>query len=149
MEIEIAKLSEINAINQLIESSKRHWGYNDKVMNLWLPDLLITTDNFSSLEIWVMKNKKVMGGVFSLSLMSEYIYELEDFWISPSEMGKGFGQKMFQFIINHLQNIKAKKLVIISDPNAEGFYKKMGASRVKLMESKPKDRMLPILELKI
>lgn len=149
MSIALAKLSEINSINRLIESSKQYWGYNDELMKLWLPDLLMTTQNFYSRKFWVMKKEGEIMGVFSLSLRSEAIFELEDFWISPSEMGKGLGQKMFKFVINQLIITKAKKLVIISDPNAEGFYIKMGASRVEFYESKPEGRMLPVLELTI
>lgn len=98
MNIVLAESTEIKEINRLIESAKRYWGYSDKLMDIWLPDLLIIPEDLTS----------------------------RTFWLAPSAMGKGLGRKMFQFIINHLKSVEAIKLVIVTDPNAEGFYQKMG-----------------------
>ena len=147
MKIELAQISDINRINKVIDSAKRHWGYSDELMDIWLPDLLLKPEDFDKRSIWVIKKEKQIIAISSLVFLSNGIYELEDFWVSPANIGCGIGQKMFQFIINHLEEIKAVKLVIISDPNAEKFYNKMGASRVDLFASKPEGRMLPIMEL--
>jgi N-acetylglutamate synthase-like GNAT family acetyltransferase len=147
MHIELAKISDINSINQVIESAKRYWGYSDELMDVWLPELLLKPEDFDKRTIWVIKKEKQIIAISSLVFLSNGICELEDFWISPAHMGGGIGRKMFQFIINHLEEIKAVKLVIISDPNAEAFYNKMGAIKVDLFASKPAGRMLPIMEL--
>jgi N-acetylglutamate synthase-like GNAT family acetyltransferase len=149
MNIELAQISDINTINRVIESAKRHWGYSDDLMDIWLPDLLLKPEDFDIRTIWVLKKQKQIIAISSLVFLSNGVCELEDFWVIPAYMGCGIGRKMFQFIINHLEEIEAIKLVIISDPNAEKFYNKMGASRVDLFASKPEGRMLPIMELLI
>ena len=149
MNIVLAESTEIKEINRLIESAKRYWGYSDKLMDIWLPDLLIIPEDLTSRTFWLMKAQEEMVGVFSLSSLSDGVFELEDFWLAPSAMGKGLGRKMFQFIINHLKSVEAIKLVIVSDPNAEGFYQKMGATRVELVNSKPEGRVLPVMDLSL
>jgi N-acetylglutamate synthase-like GNAT family acetyltransferase len=149
MNIELAQLADIKVINRVIESAKRYWGYSDELMSIWLPDLLLKPEDFKLRNVWVLKKENEIVAISSLFFLSDGLYELEDFWVSPAFMGAGIGRKMFQFIINHLEDIEADKLVIISDPNAETFYNKMGAIKVDLFASKPEGRMLPIMELLI
>ena len=149
MNIVLAESTDITEINKLIESAKRHWGYSDELINLWLPDLLITPENIISRTFWCMKINEEIKGALSLSVISNGVFELEDFWLAPSLIGTGLGRKMFQYVISHLKSIKAKKMIIISDPNAEGFYQEMGAKRIKFIDSKPKGRVLPVMELSI
>jgi len=149
MEIVLAESTDLTEMNKIIELAKRHWNYSDELMNIWLPDLVIIPENLIERTFWVMKEDDEILGVFSLSFVSDSIFELEDFWLLPSVMGEGLGRKMFQFVINYLKNNKAKKLVIVSDPNAEGFYQQMGATRVKLVGSKPEGRMLPVMDLSL
>ncbi|MUK70250.1 GNAT family N-acetyltransferase [Aliivibrio fischeri] len=147
MEIVLAESTDLTEMNKIIELAKRHWDYSDELMDIWLPDLLLNPENLIERTFWIMKENDEIIGVFSLSSISDGIFELEDFWLLPSVMGKGLGRKMFQFVINYLKSNKAEKLVIVSDPNAEGFYQQMGATRVKLVGSKPEGRMLPVMDL--
>ncbi|MGF1879263.1 GNAT family N-acetyltransferase [Photobacterium frigidiphilum] len=147
MEIVLAKSTDLTEMNKIIELAKRHWDYSDELMDIWLPDLLLNPENLIERTFWIMKENDEILGVFSLSSISDGIFELEDFWLLPSVMGKGLGRKMFQFVINYLKSNKVEKLVIVSDPNAEGFYQQMGATRVKLVGSKPEGRMLPVMDL--
>ena len=144
---ELARLADINEINRLIESAKRYWGYSDELMNIWLPHLLLKPEDFDSRTLWVMKLENEIVAVCSIIFPSDCSCELEDFWVSPLHMGQGIGRKMFHFVIKHLKSINEKKLVIVSDPNAESFYIKMGAVRASLVASEPKGRMLPLMEL--
>jgi N-acetylglutamate synthase-like GNAT family acetyltransferase len=95
MNIELAQLTDIKVINGLIESAKRFWGYSDELMDIWLPDLLLKPDDFNSRTLWVMKLENKIVAVSSLIFSSEDSCELEDFWISPCEIGKGFGRQLF------------------------------------------------------
>lgn len=147
MDIKLAELIDIPEMNILIEKAKRHWGYSDELMTIWLPDLLISSEDYTNRLFWKMSVNEEMLGVFSVSIIDDNYCELEDFWLHPLAIGKGLGGEMFQFVIRYLKKIKSKVLIINADPNAEGFYLRMGAERIKLVESKPKGRMLPLMEL--
>ena len=55
---------------------------------------------------------------------------IEHFWILPEYIGNGLGTKLFQHAVKIAGSMNAKWLEIVSDPNAEGFYSKMGAKRI-------------------
>jgi GNAT superfamily N-acetyltransferase len=71
-------------------------------------------------------------------------------FVEPRAMGTGVGRKLFEAIVALIAAEGAKKLVILADPNAEEFYRRMGAKRVgdAPSESIP-GRRLPLLEFEI
>lgn len=64
-------------------------------------------------------------------------------------MSKGFGRKLFNHLLKTASNLNAKNIRIVSDPNAEGFYVKMGAREIDEKESSIKGRMLPVLKIEL
>ena len=45
-------------------------------------------------------------------------------------MGRGIGRALFEHAVEQARRLGSHALKIESDPNAEGFYKRMGAHRV-------------------
>jgi hypothetical protein len=45
--------------------------------------------------------------------------------------------------------MKIARLKIVSDPNAEGFYLRMGAQRVGWVAAQPRGRRLPLLVIHV
>jgi GNAT superfamily N-acetyltransferase len=72
---------------------------------------------------------------------------LEHFWIAPAHIGRGVGRTLFAHTVATLNAHGATTLRIESDPNAEGFYLKMGARRVGDVPAMPLPRTLPLLVL--
>ncbi|MBI4170393.1 MAG: GNAT family N-acetyltransferase [Candidatus Aenigmarchaeota archaeon] len=56
-------------------------------------------------------------------------------------------KKMFNHLLRTASKLNAKNVRVVSDPNAEGFYLKMGARKVGEKKSSIKGRMLPILQI--
>jgi len=143
--VEVAKASKdhLEVINRIILAAKRHWGYSEDLINVWKPELLMTPESFASKDVWLLaKNSKTIG-VASISIISSQNFELEDCWLAPEYIGKGAGRFLFEFIINWLHKNNAVTLKIVADPNAAGFYEKMGANFVGMVPTKPKGRELP------
>lgn len=75
---------------------------------------------------------------------------LEKLFVDPDCMRTGAGKRLFIWARETAIAAKAKKIVIDSDPGAEGFYQAMGAVRTGLTPSGSiPDRMLPVLELSL
>lgn len=72
---------------------------------------------------------------------------LEHMFISPDFIGKGIGTKLF----DHLKTICTENGIthigILSDPNARGFYEKMGCRYIKEYPSTIQNRTTPLLVL--
>ncbi|HLP26672.1 MAG TPA: GNAT family N-acetyltransferase, partial [Acidobacteriota bacterium] len=77
---------------------------------------------------------------------------LEHFWVTPEQIGRGVGRAMFGVALDAARRCGAEVLHIKSDPNAEGFYRRMGARRVGeerylLLEKHPRE--LPLLVIDV
>ncbi|MGH9966365.1 MAG: GNAT family N-acetyltransferase [Pyrinomonadaceae bacterium] len=74
---------------------------------------------------------------------------LEHLWVLPEHIGTGVGKLLFEHAARVAAATGASAMEIESDPNAEGFYKRMGAERVGEITTKieGKNRLLPVLAL--
>jgi predicted N-acetyltransferase YhbS len=51
-------------------------------------------------------------------------------WIKPEHIGSGVGRALFCQVKEHAAGLNVRALEISSDPNAEGFYRRLGATRI-------------------
>ena len=64
-------------------------------------------------------------------------------------MGKGVGRELFDHMLARCQGLGARVLEIKSDPNTQGFYERMGATKVGEVsgEANGQPRILPLLTI--
>ena len=149
VEITRATPADTVAMTKLIIASKRHWGYPDEWMALWQDELTITPQKLDQRDFYLGKDGDEIVFIYSLSQLDEGRYELEDCWVAAEHIGHGYGRILFDDLKERLRARNASRLKIISDPNAEGFYRKMGAVKVGEEPTKIEGRVFPVLELKI
>src|SRR5437667_161622 len=70
------------------------------------------------------------GGGCCALVLRDSLAELEHMWIRPEHMGNGVGRALFQQIVVRAAQLKVTGLELSADPNAEGFYQRMGAARI-------------------
>jgi GNAT superfamily N-acetyltransferase len=70
-----------------------------------------------------------MGGFYALVERGREV-ELEHLWVSPEHIGAGIGRALFDHAVCRAAALGPTTLSIEADPNAEGFYRRMGAERV-------------------
>jgi predicted N-acetyltransferase YhbS len=72
-------------------------------------------------------------------------------WVSPEHIGAGIGRALFDHAVRRAAALGAATLIIEADPNAEGFYRRMGARRVgeNVYEIEGHRRELPLLILDV
>ena len=138
-----------DTLTSITISAKQHWNYPKRWMELWLPQLTISAEYISSHETWM----KVLAGspVAYYSLILNSGLWLDNLWVLPEHMGRGFGRELLLDALERSRRLGASSLKIESDPNARSFYEHMGA--VKIAESHGEVdgslRVLPILEIKL
>lgn len=148
MQIVKSKPSDASTLTKIAKISKKYWNYSDEQIEKWKDELTVTKKEIKRDIIFhILINEKIVG-FYSLSVDKEKA-EIEHMWILPEYIGKGLGRKLFNHMKGVAKNKDVKKLRIVADPNAEGFYTKMGFKRVGEKESSIKGRMLPILTLEI
>jgi GNAT superfamily N-acetyltransferase len=77
--------------------------------------------------------------------------ELEHLWVSPGWIGSGVGRLLFEHAMREAARRGASAVAIEADPNAEGFYLRMGARRVgeNVYEIEGRKRKLPLLTVEL
>jgi GNAT superfamily N-acetyltransferase len=70
-------------------------------------------------------------------------------WVDPAHLGAGLGAHLLRHATDVVRSLGGTSLAIASDPNAEGFYRRMGARRVGSVPSTPTGRELPLLVIEI
>jgi N-acetylglutamate synthase-like GNAT family acetyltransferase len=131
MDIQIrrAKPDEAAVLTEIAHAAKRHWGYPENWIEHWKEELTITPDFIANNEMYVALNGEEIAGCCAL-VVSGSLAELEHMWIRPEHMGNGVGRALFQQIVERATTLDAKAVELSADPNAEGFYQRMGATRI-------------------
>jgi GNAT superfamily N-acetyltransferase len=131
-------------LTRIAHAAKRFWGYPEKWIRLWKPDLTVTSDFIRDHPVYCAVRGSAIVGFYGVSGTGPR-RELEHMWIDPDAIGSGVGRLLFGHLVRHLRRAGVTKLTIASDPNAEGFYRKLGARRVGSVPSQPAGRRLPLL----
>ncbi len=146
MEILRATPGDAEALTGISFAAKRYWGYPEQWMERWRESLTITPDFIRRNEVYVAVVEGEMVGFYALAGQGHKI-ELEHLWVTPEHIGTGVGRALFDHAVRRAGTLGAEILGIEADPNAEGFYRRMGARRVG-ETSYPIDnqrRVLPLL----
>jgi aralkylamine N-acetyltransferase len=93
-----------------------------------IPDLI--KGSFAFAVAIDKKNKKTVGigRVLSDGLSDAY---LQDIIILPEYRKKGIGKKLVLFLVDFCKKRKISWIALISEPNQEDFYKKLGFKKMK------------------
>jgi GNAT superfamily N-acetyltransferase len=127
-------------------AAKKHWGYPERWMEIWKEALTITPQFIANNEVYAAMVESEVAGFYGL-IVSEDKVQLEHMWVDPDYIGSGIGKRLFDHAIEVAESLNASSMEIESDPNAEGFYKRMGARRIGefVSELEGQPRVLPLL----
>jgi GNAT superfamily N-acetyltransferase len=145
-----AKPDDAAALTEIAFAAKRHWGYPQDWMESWREVLTIRPEFIRDHEIYkaVVDDRAI--GFYALDRKSVRL-ELAHLWVSPDAMGRGVGRCLFLHALERAREAGFRELEIESDPNAEGFYERMGAHRIgtntRLWEGQARE--LPVLVCEI
>ena len=144
MNIRRATGADAPVLTRIAHAAKRHWGYGDDLIALWTADLTVTPPVIEADPVYCAVLGSDIVGFYALSREGAVI-ELEHMWVDPGSMGTGVGARLFAHALEMARALGGRTLEIASDPNAEGFYLRMGARRVGSVPSKPAGRELSLL----
>jgi|SRR2546423_2190732 len=142
-----AKPEDAEALTEIAHAAKRYWGYPQSWIAAWR-DILTMRPEFLGANIaFIAVEEQRPVGFYVLMTQGDGIH-LDHLWVVPSAMRRGIGRALFEHATAEARNLGFASIKIEADPNAEGFYKRMGAFRigtnVSTVEGEP--RALPLLE---
>ncbi len=110
-------------------AGKAHWGYPAEWLELWRHDLVVTPHYIRTEPVSVAECDGAIAGFTGLSTGGQG-RQIEHLWLQPDWIGCGLGRRLFDEAVRLAREERVVELFVNSDPNAEGFYLKMGADRI-------------------
>lgn len=149
MRIRRAIPEESTTLTQIAHDAKRHWGYPKHWIEHWQDDLTISPEYLAANPTFVAENDNQILGFYALLIRQDKA-ELDHMWVAPQHMGSGVGKELFIHAMQSAARRNVSEIEIEADPNAEAFYRKMGAHRIgeTVSEIDGQPRTLPRLTIK-
>jgi ribosomal protein S18 acetylase RimI-like enzyme len=150
MKIQRATPKDAKVITDITIAAKRHWNYPESWIQMWLPALTISAEYISENEVWTALGQNGPAAYYSLQQNGDGWW-LDNLWVLPEFAGQGIGRQLFQHALERSRERGATALKIEADPNAQGFYEKMGALKVGEHhgEIDGQVRRLPVMEINL
>ena len=150
MNIEKANSNDHEILTEITKKSKAFWGYSEEQMTQWNDALTITKEYIQTNFAYKLTKENQVIGYYSYFNSEAAIIKLDNLFVLPEYIGKGFGNQLMQDFLNRIkENRDIKKIVLDADPNAEKFYQKFGFKTIGQLETSIKNRFLPIMELNL
>lgn len=129
MIIRPARADEAEALTNLAQRAKSHWGYPAALMAAWRPALTIRPEDIERHRVALASDSYAIAGFYVIEAPSvpEALWSLSHFWIDPPWHGRGVGRRLFEHAARAVSEAGGAGLLIESDPHAAGFYQRLGA----------------------
>ncbi len=144
-----ARPDEASMLSDLALAAKGFWGYDQAFMESCRAELTFSPDEVGRRRIVVADLGGLVAGFYSVD-GEPPVGELGNMWVRPNEIGTGLGRVLWQDAMTAAAAAGFEYLEIGSEPNAEGFYLKMGAERIGATPSESiPGRVLPLMRVKV
>ena len=149
MKIEKAQNIDAKDLTELTINSKSYWGYSLDQIAQWKDDLTISFEYINQAEVYKLINENQLIGYYSYLELNNKKVKLDNIFLEPDFIGKGYGKVMMSHFIQHVKDKGYERIHLESEPNTEKFYQNLGFKVIDRLESSIKNRFLPIMELEI
>ena len=142
-----AREGEAPALGALCVRSKAHWGYDAEFMRLSWRSLQIDPAAIAEGRVFAAVDERDQPlGVVDCAFLGEDV-DLMHLFVEPAALGRGIGRALFARAVAWTRAQGRRTLLIASDPNAVGFYRRLGAVDAGWIASEAiPGRMLPLLK---
>ena len=147
-----ARIEEAPVLSELCFRSKAAWGYDAAFMTLARVALEVRSEQIAAGDVWVATGTDgQVAGMVALGPSEEpNTLDLDKLFVEPKWIRSGVGRALIAHAIDEARRRGAKRLTILADPYAAGFYERNGAQ---LIGEAPSDaipgRLLPLYEIKL
>ncbi|MFI2612828.1 GNAT family N-acetyltransferase [Kitasatospora sp. NPDC018619] len=149
MEIRPARPEEAAQLTGIALRSKAYWGYDEAFMAACRAELTVDAGLIERSATAVAEEGGQLLGFVALSGVPP-TGSLDLLFVEPGAIGRGVGRALFERARGLAAALGLRRLTIDSDPNAEPFYRAMGATRIGSAPSGSiPGRELPLLALDV
>lgn len=149
MRVEKANINDNEILTAITKKSKAYWGYSEEQILKWNTNLTVSQDYIKENNTFKLIKDKTIIGYYSYIIKEEKIVKLDNLFVLPEYIGKGFGKYLMDDFLNRMRKEEIEKVTLESEPNAEKFYLKIGFKKIGAFETLIKNRFMPIMEMNL
>ena len=116
-------------MTSLAFAAKAFWGYSRQQLDAWSNELRLSPESILQEPTYVAEDQGRVLGVVQLDTSSA-TWQVECLWVHPDVTRHGIGTRLMREAVACARARGQRELHIDADPNAEGFYLRVGARRV-------------------
>lgn len=137
-------------LTEIAFAAKRYWGYPERWIVIWREKLIITAEYIQTHHVYAVNREGLIAGFYGL-VVSDSEAELDHLWVDPPNIRQGIGRGLVEHACQTAGKLGAERLEIVADPNAEGFYRRMGADKIgeSIYQLEGQVRRLPRMEIRL
>lgn len=138
-------------------TAKRFWKYPEEYFEIWEKELTITRDYIGKNIVFKAHLRDFILGYYSIvenkqDVTVGEVFVQKGYWLEHIFVRPEFhNMKLGTSLINHAKHLAARKgateLLVFVDPNAKGFYEKIGARYLGESASSIPGRNIPIYSI--
>ena len=156
MIIRPATRKDSDVLTEISFLAKNYWNYPAQYFEIWRDELTITAEYIEKNNVQVIEDDDRVVGYYSVVKIEKdlkvegFTLEkgvwLEHLFILPEFIGKGYGKRLMQHLLQNSQKNQWQELKILADPHSTGFYRKLGARYIQEVPSNIPGRTVSYLE---
>ena len=145
--IRAARSDEAEVLTELSLRSKACWGYDAGFLVRCRAVMTVKARNIESHPHYVAELNGRIAGFYGFEPETgggglDYLF------VEADLVGRGVGRALWRHAVHTARGLGHPALIVVSDPNAEGFYRNMGCRRIGTQPSELENgRQLPLLRL--
>lgn len=141
MRIRPARPADHGRLRRIAAAAKGHWGHDPERVRAWVEELDFAPPADSRVEVFVAE----LDGrpVAWAALIPGDPAVLDDLWVEPAAMRQGIGTALFRHVADRARALGATRVEWDSEPEAVGFYERVGGRHTGRSEPSSWGRLLP------
>lgn len=136
-------------LREIAVEAKAHWGYDRTQVEKWALGGDFDPGSMRAREVYVAAEEDGAPVGWASLIARGEVGWLEDLWIDPPWIGRGVGRLLFEHVAGRARELGASRLEWEAEPNARGFYERMGATYVRDSEVTEWGRVLDVLGVEL
>jgi GNAT superfamily N-acetyltransferase len=133
-------VSDAARLREIAYAAKAHWGYDEQLVREWA-DSIDVDDG----RIILVEEEDGVAVAWAALIPQGEVCVLEDLWVEPRVMGRGLGTRLFRRSEERALELGASRMEWGTEPNAIGFYEKLGGRYLRDGEPSEWGRILPVM----
>lgn len=131
-------------MREIAIAAKGHWGYDHERVREWAAGGDFSPTGLRTKDVHVAEAGGRAIAWASLIPKGEVVW-LDDMWVEPEWIGKGIGSLLFRHCVERAAELGGTTMEWEAEPNAVGFYERLGGRHLRDSEPTEWGRVLPVM----